>query len=190
MNRSSSRNTQRMIAIFVVFLTTVAVVGWFVLFQRPALAQIETLEEQLRAVNADLSRAQQISRSLPELRSTVEQLERSRSDFLQQLPTTRDVASVIDTLYLAAERSSVTLSSVNQGGGQGGVSGVAPIGFSLNATGTWANTLFFLNHVENLQQFTKIHNVSFSGGGSSADPELTVSFNLSVYTLTPNGDWQ
>lgn len=190
MRPASSRNTQRMIAIFVVFLTTMAVVGWFLLFQRPALAQIDELEAELRSVNVELSRAQQISSSLPELRRTVEQLERSRSNFLQQLPTTRDVASVIDTLYLAAERSSVTLSSVNQGGGQGGVSGVAPIGFSLNATGTWANSLFFLNHVENLQQFTKIHNVSFSGGDSSSDPELSVSFTLSVYTLTSDGDWQ
>ena len=190
MRPSTSRNTQRIIAIFVVFLTTMAVVGWFLLFQRPALAKIDALEVELRNANVELARAQQISRSLPELRTTIDRLERSRSEFLQQLPTTRDVASVIDTLYLAAARSSVTLSSVNQGGGQGGVSGVAPIGFSLNATGTWANTLFFLNHVENLQQFTKIHNVSFSGGGSSTDPELTVSFSLSVYTLTTDGGWQ
>lgn len=188
MTKARRSNTQRNIALSVLLLTVVASAGWYFFSQQPALNEIARLETDLRAVDTELSRAQQVARTLPELRQTVNSLEQSRVEFLQQLPSTRDVADLIDTLHVAAARSAVTLSTINQSGGQGGVSGVTPIGFSLSASGTWANMLFFLNHLENLQHFTKIHNVSFSGGGGdSADPELSVSFTLSVYTLTEAG---
>lgn len=188
MSRSPRPNTQRNVALFVVLITAAAALGWFFLAQQPALEQVANLETELRTADTELSQAQQIVRALPELRASVTRLQETRSAFLRQLPSTRDVADVIDTLHVAATRSNVVLTNVNQGGGQGGISGVAPIGFSLNASGTWANILFFLNHLENLQQFTKIHNVSVSGGGGrSLEPDLTVSFNLSVYTLTDAG---
>lgn len=188
MSRSARPQTQRNIALFIVLITAAATLGWFFLAQQPAMTQLAHLETELRAVNTELSQAQQIVRALPELRASVTRLQETRTAFLQQLPSSRDVADVIDTVHVAATRSNVVLTNVNQGGGQGGVSGVAPIGFSLTANGTWANILFFLNHLENLQQFTKIHNVSVSGGGSdSLEPSLTVSFNLSVYTLTDTG---
>lgn len=191
MNRTKRPHTQRNVALLVVLFTAAIAVGWFFLAQQPAMNTVNALETELRAADIELSRAQQIVRALPELRTSVVRLQETRSAFLRQLPSTRDVADVIDTLHVAATRSNVVLTNVNQGGGQGGVQGVAPIGFSLTSTGTWANSLFFLNHLENLQQFTKIHNVNVSGGGGGTlDPNLSVSFNLSVYTLTDAGALQ
>jgi len=176
---------QRDIAILAIVLSIVAALLWYFYMYRPTQDRITTVQNDIVQLNTQIQRGEQARRNLPDLRAAVAQLEQDRRTFLAQLLKEIDISGLIDQLRASAADSQVTVNSFGQGGGQGSVQDVRPIGFTIATTGTFVNTMDFLGKLEALQRFTKIHQVGLNvQGNATNNPDLNASFNFTVYVYT------
>ncbi len=176
---------QRDIAILAIVLSIVVAGLWYFYMYRPTQDHIATLQNDIAQLNTQIQRGEQARRNLPDLRAAVAQLEQDRRTFLAQLPKESDISGLIDQLRTSASDSQVKVDSFGQGSAQGSVQDVRPIGFSIATTGTFVNTMDFLGKLEGLQRFTKIHQVTLNvKGNADNNPDLSASFNFTVYVYT------
>lgn len=184
--RFSLRNLrQRDIAIILIVLTVIGgVLWWFYLYQ-PAQDRIAALEADIQRLDVEIRRGEDARRNLPELRLAVALLEEERRVFLSQLPTESQVSNVIDDLRRSAEAAGVVVQSFSQGGASENIQNVRPLGFTVAATGSFAETMDFLGVLEGLQRYTKVNQVGLSlATDDSADPELSTNVGFTVYVFT------
>ena len=176
---------QRDVAILAIVLTIALGLLWYFYMYRPTQDQITTLQNDIAQLNTQIQRGEQARRNLPDLRAAVAQLEQDRRNFLAQLPKESDISGLIDQLRASAADSRVTVDSFAQGGGQGQMQGVRPIGFTVSTTGNFVDTMDFLGKLEALQRFTKIHQVGLNvQGNATNNPDLKANFNFTVYVYT------
>lgn len=177
---------QRDVTIIVLVLVAAAVAAWYFLMYRPTLDEITALENERSRLELEVQRGEAAERNLPALREEVAELERERSVFLSQLPQESDVAGVIGQLRTAAAEAGVEFRQLSRTGASENIQDVRPVGFQLNTSGNFGETVTFLQTVEDLQRFTKISSVALSRSGDedSDDPGLDSSVSLTVYVYT------
>lgn len=176
---------QRDIAILAIVVTIALGLLWYFYMYRPTQDRISTLQSDIAQLETQIQRGEQARRNLPTLRAAVAQLEEDRRNFLAQLPKESDISGLIDQLRASASDSHVLVNSFSQGGGQDKVQDVRPIGFTVATTGSFGETMDFLGKLEELQRFTKIHQVGLNVKGNSSDnPDLNATFNFTVYVYT------
>jgi type IV pilus assembly protein PilO len=176
---------QRDVAILAIVVTIVAALIWYFYMYRPTQAHITSLQNDIAQLETQIQRGEQARRNLPDLRAAVAQLEQDRRNFLAQLPKESDISGLIDQLRASAAASNVTINSFSQGGGQGKVQDVRPIGFTVATTANFTDTMDFLGKLQALQRFTKIHQVGLNvQGNSTSNPDLHATYNFTVYVYT------
>jgi type IV pilus assembly protein PilO len=177
---------QRDIAMIVMALTVLAAGLWWYYLYQPAQARVAQLEAEIERLDREIARGEAARRNLPELRLAVDAAERDRLAFLAELPRESEVAELLDELRFSAEAAGVRLDSISQGSAQiEAVQGVRPLGFTVNTSGVYADTLNFLANLETLQRFAKIRQVSLSlQSDDSSNPNLNASYTFTVYVFT------
>src|SRR5690606_22936262 len=127
----------------------------------------------------EVQRGEAAQANLPILREEVAQLELERIAFLEELPRESEVADLLEQVRLSAENASVTLSQFSQGSVNEDLQDVRPLGFDFSTTGSYGQTMAFLQSLEDLQRYTKIRQVSLNRGGSeeSDNPDLDGNFS-------------
>lgn len=172
---------QRKIMIGVV-VALVVILIWFVAIFNPE-------GHKLASVNGSVQSAQTEQTSL---QARLEQLKRysSESTALQALgaklgaavPGTDDVYDYVTVISDAASSTGVKVSSINPSTptSQGSLA-VIPV--TISVTGTYSQTLHFLEALYSLSRLTVINQVSISGGGSGSNrgSVLTASFSGSIF---------
>lgn len=176
---------QRDWAFISIGITILIGVGWYFLLFQPTEERIVELRDEISRLELEIQRGEAARRNLPELRLAVAQLEEDRLDFLSQLPRESEVAQLLIQIRQIATDSGITLNSINRGNQSNTIQGARSIGFNISTRGTYPETLTFLRSLESLQRFTKIEQVSFSGGGTdSDDPEISSNYTFSVFVFT------
>ncbi|MDZ7705013.1 MAG: type 4a pilus biogenesis protein PilO [Trueperaceae bacterium] len=176
---------QRDWAFISIGITILIGVGWYFLLFQPTEERIVELRDEISRLELEIQRGEAARRNLPELRLAVAQLEEDRLDFLSQLPRESEVAQLLIQIRQIATDSGITLNSINRGSQSNNIQGARSIGFNISTSGTYPETLAFLQSLESLQRFTKIEQVSFSGGGAdSDDPEISSNYTFSVFVFT------
>jgi type IV pilus assembly protein PilO len=176
---------QRDIALILIVLTVVGGVLWYFYMYQPSQDRIEALQADITRLNAEIMRAENARRNLPELRLAVALLEEERRVFLSQLPRASQVANVIDDLRTSASAAGVTIDSFSQGSASANIQSVRPIGFTVTSSGSFADTMAFLGVLEGLQRYTKVNQVGLSlSSDESDDPDLSSNIAFTVYVFT------
>ena len=176
---------QRDIAIILITLTVIAGVLWYFYLYRPAQERIEGLEANITRLETEIRRGEDARRNLPDLRLAVAMLEEERRVFLSQLPTESEVAALIDSLRNSSEAAGVSIRSFSQGTAQSNVQNVRAIGFNVAADGRFAESMGFIDLLENLQRFAKLNTVGLSlASDDSDDPDLNTAVGFTVYVFT------
>ncbi len=176
---------QRDIAIVVLVLTVIAGALWYFYLYQPSQERIAELEATITRLETDIRRGEDARRNLPDLRLAVAMLEEERRVFLSQLPKESQVADLIDALRNSSEAAGVTIRSFAQGSGQSNVQDVRAIGFNVSADGRFAESMGFIDLLENLQRFTKLNTVGLSvASDDSDDPDLNTAVGFTVYVFT------
>ncbi len=184
---SFSKLRQRDIAIIAIVLSLAAGALWYFYMYRPTQDRITQLESDIALLDIEIRRGEDARRNLPDLRLAVAQLEEDRRVFLSELPRESDISGLIDQLRASAASSDVLVERLSQGSASEQVQDVRPIGFSVQTTGTYGDTMSFLGSLEGLQRFTKIGSVALSlSDDESIDPELSASYDFTVYVYTGN----
>ncbi|MEX2534750.1 MAG: type 4a pilus biogenesis protein PilO [Trueperaceae bacterium] len=185
---------QRDIAIICIALTLLAAVLWYFYMYRPTLQHAQDLESDIATLTAQVARGEAAERNLPTLRLEVAQLEREREIFLSQLPRESEVAGLLDQVRTSATDANVVIEGIGQGNVNEPIEDVRPLGFNINAQGSYGQTMSFLDALEGLQRFTKVRQVGLNVPGDAAggDPDLASTFSFTVYVFTGNdpGDEQ
>lgn len=186
LGRINLRNLrQRDIALVMLVLAIGGAALWFFYLYRPTQDRIAELEAEIARLDQQIQRGEDARRNLPDLRLAVAELEQDRREFLAALPRESEVGDLIDQLRVSAADASVAVESFSQGSANESLPDVRPIGFTLNTSGTFPQTMLFLATLEELQRFTKISSVGLSlAGENTDDPELSANFGFTVYTFT------
>jgi len=184
MNFSLRNLRQRDIAIILIVLTVVAGVLWYFYMYQPSQDRIAGLEGDIVRLETEIRRGEDARRNLPDLRLAVALLEEERRVFLSQLPTESQVAALIDSLRLTSEQAGTVINSFAQGTAQTNVQNVRAIGFSIATAGTFAQTMGFIDTLEDLQRFTKLNTVGLSVADDEVDPVLNSSVDFTIYVFT------
>jgi type IV pilus assembly protein PilO len=176
---------QRDIALILIVLTVIAGVLWYFYAYRPSQERIADLEANITRLETEIRRGEDARRNLPDLRLAVALLEEERRVFLSQLPTESEVAALIDSLRNSSEATGVAIRSFSQGSAQSNVQNVRAIGFNVAADGRFAESMGFLDLLENLQRFTKLNTVGLTlASDDSDDPDLNTAVGFTVYVFT------
>lgn len=183
------RLRQRDITLIIVGLTVLLGVLWYFYLYTPVQDEIEELHSRVDTLSLQVQRGEAARRNLPGLREEIAELDQQRQDFLRQLPTQSDVSDLLDLLRESAIATQVTLNSLGQSSaGPEQVENVRPLGFTMSTTGTFAQTMAFLEELETLERFTKVRQVSISVDGSDsanpANPDLITNYGFTVYVYT------
>jgi len=175
---------QRDIAIILIVLTVVAGVLWYFYMYQPSQDRVAELEADIVRLETEIRRGEDARRNLPDLRLAVALLEEERRVFLSQLPTESQVAALIDSLRLTSDQAGTQINSFGQSSAQTNVQDVRAIGFSIATEGTFAQTMGFIDTLEDLQRFTKLNTVGLSVADDQVDPVLNSSVGFTVYVFT------
>lgn len=177
---------QRDIALLVVILTLAAAILWGFYVYKPALERIEQLETEIANLDRQITEGEAARRNLPELRLAVAEAEQERLAFLAELPRESEVAALLDSLRASATSADVVFQSISESGARGeDIQGIRPLGFNVNTTGRYGETVTFLGSLERMQRFTKINQVSLSAqDDESTNPELSANYAFTVYVFT------
>jgi type IV pilus assembly protein PilO len=177
---------QRDITIIVLVVTVLLGLAWYFYMFRPTQDRIATLELENTDLQAKIDVGETAKANLPLLEATLVEELAKKAEFLAQLPTESEVADLIATLRQSALDSQVALTSISQGGaGSDAVQDIRSISFNIATTGDFAQTMTFLDTLENLQRFTKVSQVGFSPEGEGVEnPGLNTTFDFDVYVYT------
>ncbi|MEM7738195.1 MAG: type 4a pilus biogenesis protein PilO [Deinococcota bacterium] len=185
---NSLRNLkQRDWAIIAIILTVLAGVAWWYFIYQPTLDRIAVLEDEIARLETEVARGEAAQRNLPALRETVARLEVDRRRFLSEIPNERDLAILFSSLRSNAEATGVTFSEYTSPSvDEGDIDNVQELTFDFTTTGTYTETVAFLQLLENLQRFTQIEAVDLSLDNdlNAGDPEISANYTFRVFVYT------
>lgn len=186
LNFSMGRLKQRDIALIVVAITAVAAGLWFFYLYKPTQEHISTLEADIASLEVKIQRGEAAKANLPALKEAVARAEEERRAFLAELPTEDEVAALIDSLRNAATSAEVSFDSLSQNGRDLQlIEEVRALNFGATTTGTFRETMTFLQTLESFQRFTNIHQVDLSLTNNESDnPNLNSNYAFTVYVFT------
>jgi Tfp pilus assembly protein PilO len=109
-----------------------------------------------------------------------------KAKYAALVPPTPDVFNYFTLISNTAKASHVTLVSITPGVGGTLIPGtnLYGIGFTLNTTGSYDDTLYFIKAIYNLPRLTVINSMSLSGGGAKTtrSAPLTEAFSLTIFS--------
>ena len=179
---------QRDVALLIIVLTVLLSLLWYFYLYRPTQARITEIDLQIETLNADIRTGEIARDSIDALEADIAALQEQRNEFLAELPLASEVSGLLDQLRLGAEAAGVDFSSVSQSGpGSEEIESVRSLGFSVATTGSYAQTMSFLNLLESLRRFTKIRQVSLATSDDGVDnPGLSTTYDFTVYVYMGN----
>lgn len=171
-------------------LIVLALAGLFVL--RPVVGLLTKHTGEISQARAETASLTKKSAELKQLKETLPGYQSQYASALEGLPKTKDVAGYQTTLEDLAKLTGINLTLVDTSGSaqQGGKSGTtatqAPqmvggfpvIPVRMEISGSYAQTLDFLQRLESMSRFTRV-----TGLGLSADTTGTLKTTINAQTL-------
>ena len=142
-------------------------------YEMPTRAEMNTREQQLTSLHADISKGLATARKLPEFRAEVDDLEARLTCLRAVLPEEKDAADLLRRMQTVATQSNLTITSFKP----------APVSMkqlhaewpiNLELSGTYHNLAVFFDR---LGRFTQIVNISglVVHGRDKGDANATIS---------------
>ncbi|MEM6428254.1 MAG: type 4a pilus biogenesis protein PilO [Deinococcota bacterium] len=178
---------QRDWAIIAIILTILAGVAWWYFMYQPTLDRIAVLEDEITRLEVEVERGRAAQRNLPALREAVARLEVDRRRFLSEIPNERDLATLFSSLRSNAEATGINFSEYTSPTiDEGNIENVQELTFNFTTTGTYNETVAFLQLLENLQRFTQIEaiDLSLDDDLNAGDPEISTNYTFRVFVYT------
>lgn len=149
-------------------------VGFFYqYYEVPARAEMETRENQLKALKADIEKGQETAKQLPEFRAQVDDLEGRLSNLRAVLPEEKDAGDLLRRLQTVATQSNLQIrafrpaATVTQT-----LHAEWPIQLELD--GTFHNLAIFFDRVGRFTRIVNISGVDISGK-TQPEPNSTIT---------------
>src|SRR5262245_51752594 len=164
--------------------TILAVAGagaFYYYYERPAVADMGSRENQLKSLRADIEKGYATARRLPEFSGQVADLEGRLDNLKSVLPDEKDAADLLRRLQTVATQSNLTIKGFKP----------APIvtkqlhaewPITLDLDGTYHNLALFFDRVGKFTRIINISSVSIKGK-TKPDPTSTISASCVATTF-------
>ena len=153
---------------------------YFRYFWSPMSDRIAKAAASIEEVQGKIDKATAQAARLPVIQKQLVVLSEQAADAEKRLPKKKDLPAVIDTLSALSSKYKVSLSNFTPGGASPKQFFIE-VPYTVAATGTFHNIGRFFAAVALEERIFSVRNVTFAGGGSSADGKLTVNFTLIAY---------
>ena len=165
-------------------LSVAAAGGFWYLYARPAQERIAGRRQELKTLQADVSRGLAIARRLPEFRGQVADMQAELDRLRIVLPEERDVADLLRRVQSMATQSNLTiLGFTPQAVATRQLHAEWPIGLQLE--GTYHNFGAFLDLVSRFPRIINVNTIAIRGKEGSTDAStITVQCTATTFVLT------
>ena len=142
-------------------------------YEMPARADLDSRQQQLAALRADITKGLSTAKKLPEFRAQVSDLEGRLESLRAVLPDEKDAADLLSRMQVVASQSNLTIKSFKPG-----ATVTKPLHaewpITLELEGTYHNLALFFDRVG---KFTRIVNVSGVEikGKDKPEPNATIT---------------
>lgn len=180
----SPRDTLLVVAL----LCILAVVGWWFLFYQAREQEIADTQTQLDDSVTRLATYRAAAAALPALRTEVAGLQTQREVFLQALPQTQNIGTVLAAVQqnVGAAGGTLTNLTVAPGATTGLPAGVRPISLNMAVTARFQPTFQLLRAVETMNRFSTVNALNLTlPAPDSRDPALSSTLTMTIYTFDP-----
>jgi Tfp pilus assembly protein PilO len=164
----------------------VLIIVWLVAFFVPQGSQLGKYDSRITSLSAQQA---QLEAKVAELKLTSKatpQLVALKKDYAELVPSTADVFNYFTLVSDTANKSHITVLSISPGSGLTPITGtsLSAITFTLNTTGTYDDTLYFIKAIYALPRLTVINSMTLGGGGpkTSRSSVLNETFGLTIFT--------
>jgi len=181
----SPRDTLLVVAL----LCILAVVGWWFLFYQTREQEIADTQTQLDDSVTRLATYRAAAAALPALRTEVAGLQTQREIFLQALPQTQNIGTVLAAVQQSVGAAGGTLTNltVAPGATTGLPAGVRPITLNMAVTARFQPTFQLLRAVETMNRFSTVSALNLTlPAPDSRDPSLSSTLAMTIYTFDPS----
>ena len=161
-----------------------ALIGIFVL--RPVMGLLNKHADQMTAMKADIATAQQKMDTLRKLKASLPATKAVYAPVIRNAPKHKDIAGYQTELEDLAALTRVDLITVDTSGAAKGqspaatqtdltVGGFPAFPVSIDVSGSYANTLDFVNRLETMDRFTRVVALNFVQADTSGEVKLTIT---------------
>lgn len=130
--------------VLLLFVAIQLFVSWFSL--KPRLSQLYNLKQQETMLTAQLHIKTELDNEAPNINSSVEQLTKEYEGLLVQLPTAKELASLLASINDTGLQNQLTLSQLNWGASQPYIS-LHRIPLDLELTGSYFDIVNFFERI-------------------------------------------
>lgn len=165
------------------------VLCWYLFWYQARQAEITAARENLDNLNSQIATYTAAQQSLPGLRKDVAALQTQRDVFLQALPRTASLGSVLRDLRQDVQTAGGTLGSLNVGAASvaGLPAGVSALTLNLAVAGRFGPTFQVIRAAETMNRFSTLSSLALTlPQPDSTDPTLNTTLGLTVYTFDPS----
>ena len=160
-------------------LTIMVLISVYILAGKVLLPSIFESKAKITAYNQDIERSRSKIESISNASGKITELSSLVNDLLLAVPDSNDSPNLITEIESIASANNIILVNLVPPStlveGQSGVSGVAT---NVTISGTFQDTLNFINSLENIIRFSKIDSLSISDTEGSV---LTTTINYKVF---------
>lgn len=180
---------QQQILILVLFLAGGGIFGYFNYLLNPTLAQIKERESKLADLTKKIEEAQRVAKRLPALTAEKERLEIELAALEKQLPTDKDVPSIIRTLTREALQENLEFNRLVPSGAQRRTY-FEIIPFDVQFTCTLHSLARFLAALGQQERIFQVQNITLRPTGGNFEKTgivtLTATFVIQTYAYIGN----
>jgi len=166
------------ILVLMIVCNLLALTGYYFLFQR-----IKTQTQTASALINTIDLGQQKNSHLNALRSVVKDTQHQRDQLAVLLLPSDGEVPFIEQIETLAKNSGLQTKTNNVSSIGGDTETTKTFQMQEETTGSWNNTLYFLNQLENLPYNIRVQRISLQGQivvGKSTAPSWTATFDISV----------
>jgi type IV pilus assembly protein PilO len=178
----------RTLFFIVLGICLLGILSWYFAYFSPRQAEITAARENLDNLNSQIAVYTAAQQSLPGLRRDVAALQTQRDVFLQALPRSASLGSVLRDLRQDVQTAGGDLGSLNvaTSSAAGLPAGVNAITLNLTVTGRFTPTFQVIRAAETMNRFSTISSLALTlPQPDSTDPTLNTTMGLTVYTFDP-----
>ncbi len=179
---SLGRLGQRGVAVLVIVLSMLLAVGWYSLWYTKAEAHVSELNNQTQSLSMERNRGLAAKHALPQLKTTITNLQTRYGQFLKALPPKEELAQLLQTITQQAADSGVIINSFSRSPGRSKVPNVRSVSLTMRLQAPFPELYIYLKKLESMKRFSTISDLSLSlGGANPANPTINAGLVLTVY---------
>jgi Tfp pilus assembly protein PilO len=197
--------SSRIIAFIVIGLSVLIALIWYLTAYQSAQTTIADLDTQIDALEAKKQVGENAQRNVVRLCGVVAGLEREKTSFLAQLPSSEQFSVLLSGIRNNIASNQGQLNSIARQLATAGTSaiptGIRAVNLTLNLEGTYGSLFGILVALEKQQRFLSVQNLNFSQATQAfsteidpktiTNPKLTSSLNIAAYVYDdPNRNTQ